>query len=75
MLNYIRMLSGLVFLVSQWLEVQEWVAARMNKEQRVEVVTGVLNTFIVEPFVPHEQSDEYYVCIQVLHPTHLNDAL
>lgn len=30
---------------------------------QVEVVTGILDTFIVEPFVPHEQSDEYYVCI------------
>lgn len=29
----------------------------------MEVVTGILDTFIVEPFVPHEQSDEYYVCI------------
>lgn len=26
-------------------------------------MTGILDTFIVEPFVPHEQSDEYYVCI------------
>lgn len=30
---------------------------------QVEIVTGILDTFIVEPFVPHEQSDEYYVCI------------
>lgn len=29
----------------------------------MEVVTGILDTFIVEPFVRHEQSDEYYVCI------------
>lgn len=27
------------------------------------MVTGILDTFIVEPFVPHEQKDEYYVCI------------
>lgn len=27
------------------------------------MVTGVLDTFIVEPFVPHDQTDEYYVCI------------
>lgn len=30
---------------------------------QVEVVTGILDTFIVEPFVPHDQTDEYYVCI------------
>ncbi|OON16527.1 hypothetical protein X801_07660, partial [Opisthorchis viverrini] len=26
-------------------------------------VTGTLNRFLVEPFVPHEQSEEYYICI------------
>lgn len=26
-------------------------------------VSGVLKTFIVEPFVPHQPADEYYVCI------------
>lgn len=31
--------------------------------RKVEVVTGILDTFIVEPFVAHEQTDEYYVCI------------
>jgi succinyl-CoA synthetase beta subunit len=26
--------------------------------------TGVLDHFIVEPFLPHEQTDECYFCIQ-----------
>ena len=30
----------------------------------MEVVTGILDHFIVEPFVPHAQSDEYYICLQ-----------
>ena len=38
----------------------------MNKECKVEVVSGILDHFIVEPFVPHKQSDEYYICIQVI---------
>ena len=25
--------------------------------------SGRLNNFIIEPFVPHGQQDEYYVCI------------
>jgi len=25
--------------------------------------SGKLNNFIIEPFVPHNQQDEYYVCI------------
>jgi ATP citrate (pro-S)-lyase len=30
---------------------------------QVESVTGELNTFIVEPFLPHPSHTEYYVCI------------
>lgn len=30
---------------------------------QVESVTGTLNTFIVEPFLPHPQSAEAYICI------------
>ena len=41
-----------------------WIKERMNKEQTVEVVMGILDHFIVEPFVPHAQSDEYYICLQ-----------
>lgn len=36
----------------------------MNKDCKVEVVSGILDHFIVEPFVPHNQTDEYYICIQ-----------
>lgn len=36
----------------------------MAKDITVQGVTGQLNNFIVEPFLPHEQVDEYYVCIQ-----------
>lgn len=25
--------------------------------------TGVLNNFIIEPFIQHNQQDEYYICI------------
>jgi len=30
---------------------------------KVESVTGTLNNFIVEPFLPHPSNTEYYVCI------------
>jgi hypothetical protein len=29
----------------------------------VELCSGELNTFIIEPYIPHHQEDEYYVCI------------
>ena len=31
---------------------------------QIEHAVGQLYHFIVEPFVAHEQSDEYYICIQ-----------
>ena len=56
--------AGLVGLKLDWPGVQDWINARMEKEIQVEHIKGKLDHFIVEPFVPHESSDEYYVCIQ-----------
>jgi len=39
---------------------QEW----RGKEVTVDGITGVIEHFIVEPFIKHEQSDEYYVAIR-----------
>jgi ATP citrate (pro-S)-lyase len=58
--------AGLLAVNKTWAEVVEWICARMNKECKVEVVSGILDHFIVEPFVPHPQQDEYYVCLQSL---------
>jgi ATP citrate (pro-S)-lyase len=58
--------AGLLAINKTWAEVVEWIKERMNKECKVEVVTGMLDHFIVEPFVPHAQSDEYYICLQVM---------
>lgn len=35
----------------------------MGKTLTIGAAVGRLDTFIIEPFVPHEQSEEYYVCI------------
>ncbi|XP_045613274.2 ATP-citrate synthase isoform X1 [Procambarus clarkii] len=42
---------------------REWVLQRMNKDQQVGKTVGKLRNFIIEPFLPHDQSDEAYVCI------------
>ena len=57
--------AGLLAINKTWPEVVEWIKERMNKECKVEVVSGILDNFIVEPFAPHKQTDEYYICIQV----------
>lgn len=59
--------AGLLAINKTWPEVVQWIKERMNKECKVEVVTGILDHFIVEPFVPHKQSDEYYLCLQVFY--------
>jgi len=55
--------AGLLAINKPWPDVINWISDRMNKETQVEVVSGVLDHFIVEPFVPHDQKDEYYICI------------
>ena len=35
----------------------------IESRPQVESVTGTLNNFIVEPFLPHPSNTEYYVCI------------
>jgi ATP citrate (pro-S)-lyase len=57
--------AGLLAINKTWPEVVTWIKERMNKECKVEVVSGILDHFIVEPFVPHKQTDEYYICLQV----------
>lgn len=56
--------AGLIKLKANFQEAQTWIEERMGKEVQVEHVKGELNQFIIEAFVPHEQKDEYYVCIQ-----------
>lgn len=67
--------AGLLAINKTWPEVVQWIKERMNKECKVEVVTGILDHFIVEPFVPHKQSDEYYLCLQVYSATYICIAL
>ncbi|XP_049601767.1 ATP-citrate synthase [Syngnathus scovelli] len=43
--------------------VREWLKARLMKETTVGKAKGVLKNFLIEPFVPHKQEEEFYVCI------------
>jgi len=55
--------SKLLLLNTDWKEAATWIKKRMNKPITVSTVTGILNHFIIEPFVPHDEKDEYYVAI------------
>jgi ATP citrate (pro-S)-lyase len=56
--------AGLVGIRLTYSEVQTWIAERMGKSWTMDGVTGILTHFIVEPFVPHSNDDEYYACLQ-----------
>jgi ATP citrate (pro-S)-lyase len=55
---------GLVAINLTFEEAKKWVLERMMKEINIEGVKGVLSHFLIEPFMKHEQKDEYYVCVQ-----------
>uniref|UniRef100_A0A3P8VAY4 ATP-citrate synthase n=1 Tax=Cynoglossus semilaevis TaxID=244447 RepID=A0A3P8VAY4_CYNSE len=43
--------------------VKEWLKNNLMKETTVGKAKGVLKNFLIEPFVPHTQEEEFYVCI------------
>lgn len=55
--------SKLLLLNADWNEAEKWIKERMNKPIIVGTVTGILDHFIIEPFVPHNENDEYYLAI------------
>ncbi|KAI8365272.1 ATP citrate lyase isoform 2 [Radiomyces spectabilis] len=54
---------GLLTLNKTWPEARQWIEERAGKDIQIERTTGVLKTFLVEPFAPHPQNTEYYICI------------
>ncbi|GBF94241.1 ATP-citrate synthase alpha chain [Raphidocelis subcapitata] len=54
--------NDLVGLNLSFDEAEAFIRARMNKEVVINGLSGPVTTFVVEPFVPHEE--EYYLSIQ-----------
>lgn len=54
---------GLIAVNKTFQQVKEWVDARMGQDQKIGNTTGKLRNFIIEPFVPHKDNEEAYVCI------------
>jgi len=55
--------SKLLLLNTNWKDAEKWIKERMSKPVTVGTVTGILDHFIVEPFIPHDENDEYYLAI------------
>ncbi|KAK9695733.1 ATP citrate lyase subunit 1 [Basidiobolus ranarum] len=56
--------SGLLLLNADWTDVRKWIVEHAGKAVKVDSVEGVLKAFLIEPFIPHSQDTEYYICIQ-----------
>lgn len=54
---------GLIKVAVDLKEAQEWLANKVNKDFQIGSATGKLKNFVIEPFVEHQQQEEYYVCI------------
>ena len=54
---------GLIKVNATFGEVKTWVGEKMGVDMQIGKATGKLKTFIIEPFLPHQQSEEAYVCI------------
>ncbi|KAJ9455903.1 putative ATP-citrate synthase [Diplonema papillatum] len=56
--------GGLILLNADWEKAKAWIKERMQKEVEADNVVAQLDHFLVEPFLPHEQKEEVYICIQ-----------
>ncbi|XP_076808864.1 ATP-citrate synthase-like isoform X2 [Clavelina lepadiformis] len=54
---------GLIKINTDLAGVKKWVDDRMLKEINIGKTKGLLKNFVVEPFVPHAQEEEFYICI------------
>lgn len=54
---------GLVGINLDLQGVQQWLKAHLMRETTVGKAKGILKNFLIEPFVPHTQEEEFYVCI------------
>ena len=49
--------------------VREWLADKMSEELEIGASKGKLTNFIIEPFVAHEPSEEFYVRYVIMYAT------
>jgi len=53
---------GLILVNADFAQVKSWIAEKSG-EISIGKASGKLNNFIIEPFVPHTQQEEFYICI------------
>jgi succinyl-CoA synthetase beta subunit len=56
--------NKLILLNATWQEAKDWIIERRGKDITIDNITGPLETFIIEPFIPHKEDDECYIAIR-----------
>lgn len=54
---------GLIKINADLPEVKTWIAEKCENNILVGKASGRLNNFIIEPFCPHTQQEEFYICL------------
>ncbi|ODM94853.1 ATP-citrate synthase [Orchesella cincta] len=54
---------GLIKVKADLPTVKTWIDERIDKDIQIGKASGKLRNFIVEPFIPHADNEESYVCI------------
>jgi ATP-citrate lyase beta-subunit len=55
---------GLLLLDADWKKAKGWIKERMNTKTKVGETEGLLTHFLIEPFVPHDEDEEWYVAMR-----------
>ena len=55
---------GLLLLDADWKKAKGWIKERMNTKTKVGETEGTLTHFLIEPFVPHDEDEEWYVAMR-----------
>ncbi len=58
--------AGLLLIDADWPTAQAWIAGHMRQDVQIDDMRGQIDTFLIEPFVAHAPTDEYYVAIRTL---------
>jgi len=53
----------LLLLNVDWKDAEKWISRKMKKPITIGNARGILDHFIIEPYVPHDATDEHYVAI------------
>jgi succinyl-CoA synthetase beta subunit len=59
-----RRTNGLLLLDASWDDICAWLGSRLGREVEIDGVRDIIDHFLVEPFVPHEQVDEHFFSIR-----------